>query len=160
MKIWARVNGATTENVWLGTELLQLPKEWCSWFMSQGDWYHHHYTPKLLLMKQLSGKMCLLPATQWGLFQVSPIWAWWKNTDKTMTTFLTPWDESIRRIFSPSFVFIERGSKTFEDLLRDSRGAAEELSVFRKVWMSWIIPNPLSQLLSVFQIHSIFLSRV
>lgn len=56
--------------------------------------------------------------------------------------------------FSPSFVFIEQGSKNFEDLLRDSRGAAEEVSVFRKVWISCIIPNPLRQLLSVFPIHS------
>lgn len=113
--------------------------------MSQGDWYRHHYTPKLLLMKQLSRKMCLLSDTLCELFQVSPLWTWWENADTTMTTFLKLWDKSINRIFLPSFVSIEQGSKNFEDLLRDSRGSAEEVSVFRKVWISCTIPNPLWQ---------------
>ena len=121
MKIWTRVHGGTTENVWLGTELLELPKQCCLWFMSQGDWYPHHYTPKLPLMKQLSWKMCLLPDTLCGLFQVFSLWAWWENRDKTMATMR---QERQLRVSSP-FIFSERGRK----LWRTSEGFSRCCSV-------------------------------
>lgn len=85
-----------------------------------GDWYHHHYTPKLLLMKQLSWKMCLLPDTMCRLFQVSPLWAWWESTDNTMTTLrqehqshFPPHLNEARKLWRPSKGFSRRCRRGF-----------------------------------------------
>lgn len=52
----------------------------------------------------------------------------WQDYDN----FLKATRRGYESYFSPSFVFMVRGPKNFEDLLRDCQRAAEQVSVFRK----------------------------
>lgn len=143
------------KNVWLGTELFQLPKQWCLWFMSQSDWYYIITYLNVFWWNSYLRKCVFFLTHCAGFFKSPHFRAWWENTDKTMTTFLELWDESMSRIF-PLIRFHIARLENFEALLGDCRASAEVVSVFRKVWLSHIIPNPLSQLLSVFHFIQFF----
>lgn len=105
------------------------------------DWYHHHYTPKLLLMEQLSWKKC-----RPDFFKLHHHHS--EIDEKAQTRLWHLWDGSISRGFPPH---LNKARINFEDPPRDFRGAAEEVSISTKVWISCIVPNPPSQLLSVLQ---------
>lgn len=142
IKIQTGVEGASPENVWLGTELLQQPKKMLLMVYVTDDWYHHHYTPKLLLMEQLSWKKCRLPDFFKPHHHHSEI------DEKAQARLWHLWDGSVSRGFPPH---LNKARINFEDPPRDFRGAAEEVSISTKVWISCIVPNPPSQLLSVLQ---------
>lgn len=103
MDIWSGLNCATAENVWQGTDLFQVPKQWRWWFMSQGDSFHHHSTPQLLLMKRAVLENLTHCAR---IFRCPHAEHDEKNTDNTLTTFFKLREQSMCRFF-PSFIFID-----------------------------------------------------
>lgn len=109
------------------------------WFMSQDDWYHHHYTPSFDETAIL--EMCL-PPDMLKVFSnlTPPMRKHWQDDDNFL--------KAETRISVPSPLSSHRERfENFEDFQRNSRGAAEKVSVFRKAWISCIIPSALSPLL-------------
>lgn len=141
--IWTTVNGATTENIRLGTELLQLPKPWC--FGLCHKTIDTTIATHLLLMKQLSWK-CVFLLTHWRFFlrpQVSllPMRKHWQDDDNVVFFFYSR-DENIGPVL-PLLSYRE----DWKLWRLSEKVAAETDSVFRKSWVSCIIPSALSQLL-------------
>lgn len=146
IKIQTRVEGASPENVWLGIKLLRQPKKCCSWFMSQ--------TIDTTIITHLSffwwnsylGKGVVFLTQRVGFFK--PHHHHSEIDEKAQTRLWHLWDGSISRSFP---THLNRARINFEDPPRDFRGAAEEVSISTKVWISCIVPNPPSQLLSALQ---------
>lgn len=114
--IWTTVNGATTENIRLGTELLQLPKPWC--FGLCHKTIDTTIATHLLLMKQLSWK-CVFLLTHWRFFlrpQVSllPMRKHWQDDDNVVFFFTA---ETRTLVLSSLCSHTER-TENFEDFQR------------------------------------------
>lgn len=123
--------------VWTGTELLQLPEQWSSWFMSPGDWCNRHYTPKLFLMKPLSLKVCQFHDTVCKLFQVLLFSERDKKTPTRMWQCSSRYEMKGLVVYFPLHSVLQNKPPK---LLETSRGffwcVEKEVSAMRNFWTS------------------------
>lgn len=120
-----RVNGATSETVWLGAESLQQPEKCLSWFV----WFVRLIAPPSQTWACFDETAILENAspspTQCAAFCFSRS-PHSERDEKAQTRLWQLWDGSISHISS----LIRSECENFEDLSRDSRGAADEVCVF------------------------------